>query len=114
MTADSNTATFVPKKCYFQLSYYDYDFLYPKVDTVVYLGNASELKNKLPTEEGYLYFQDAESYANHGFLNSKGHKLAEGEMVVMQKSEIIAKKTIIDINSFVEKLKNMAKQPQFN
>jgi len=104
MATVSNTTTYVPRKCYFQLSYFDYDFLYPKVDTVVYLGNASELKNKLPTEEGYLYFQDAESYANHGFLNSKGHKLDEGEMVVMQKSEVIAKKTIFDIDGIVQKL----------
>ncbi|WP_367154869.1 hypothetical protein [Methylomonas sp. HYX-M1] len=114
MDTVSNTTTYVSRKCYFQLSYFDYDFLYPKVDTVVYLGNAYELKDKLPTEEGYLYFQDAESYANHGFLNSKGHKLDEGEMVVMQKSEAIAKKTIIDINSFIEKFKNLAKQPQFS
>jgi hypothetical protein len=104
MAICSNTTTYVSKKCYFKLTYFDYDFLYPKVDTVVYLGNASELKDKLPTKEGYLYFQDAESYANHGFLNSQGHKLDEGEMVIMQTSEAIAKKTIFDINGMVQEL----------
>jgi hypothetical protein len=104
MATGSNIATYVPRKCYFQLTYFDYEFLYPKVDTVVYLGDASELKDRLPTKKGYLYFQDAESYANHGFLNSQSHKLDEGEMVIMQTSEAIAKRTIFDISGMMEKL----------
>ena len=48
MVISNNITTYVSRKCYFQLTYFDYEFLYPKVDTVVYLGNASELKDKLP------------------------------------------------------------------
>lgn len=96
MATGSNLISYVPGKCYFKLTYFDSDFLYPKVDTLVYLGNASELKDRLPTKEGYLYFQDAGSYVNHGFLNSQSHEIEEGEMVIMQTSEAIAKRTIMD------------------
>jgi hypothetical protein len=72
----------------------------------VYLGNAFELKDKFPTKDGYLYFQDAESYVNHGFLNSQGHKLDEGEIVVMQTNEVEAKKTIFDLNRLIQELKS--------
>jgi hypothetical protein len=98
MTTNCNKTAYISKRCYFKFVYFDYDFLYPRIDTVVYLGNDLELKNKLPTEKGYLYFQDAESYVAHGFLNSQGHKLDEGEMSIMQVSETLAKRTIFDIN----------------
>lgn len=104
MAINNDKNYYVSKKCYIMFAYYDYDCIYPKLDTLVYLGNASELKDRLPTEEGFLYFQDTESYANHGFLNSYGHELDEGEMLIKETSEAIAKKTIFDINGIMQEL----------
>lgn len=104
MFSNNNLTPYIVGKCYFKLTYFDYEFIYPRIDTIVYLGNALELKDKFPTKDGYLYFQDAESYVNHGFLNSHGHKLDEGEVVVMQTNEVEAKKTIFDINGLIHEL----------
>ncbi|CAG7856530.1 hypothetical protein MCAMS1_01052 [biofilm metagenome] len=95
---------YIPNKCYFKVAYYDYDLRYPKVETVIYLGNAFELKDRLPTQEAYLYFQDAESFSNHGFLNSQGHKLDEGEMGIFQFTEANAKKFVYDIDGMINEL----------
>jgi hypothetical protein len=104
MISDNSITGYTSRKCYFKVAYYDYDLRYPKVETVVYLGNASELKDSLPTKEACLYFQDAESYVNHGFLNSQGHKLDEGEMIIMQFSEANVKKSIFDFDEMVQEL----------
>lgn len=104
MTIDDEVHIYIPKKCYFMFAYYDDDCVYPMLTTLVYIGSALELKDRLQAEEGFLYFQDAESYANHGFLNSYGHKLDKDEIIIKEISEAIAKKTIFDINGIVQKL----------
>ena len=104
MSNEDQIAYFNRNKCYFSFAYFDTDYECPSIETWVYLGNASELKDKTPATEGFLYFQDADSYANHGFLNAKSHKLENGEMRVWQISEADAKEKLLNFDGLIQAL----------
>jgi hypothetical protein len=112
MADEDTTPYFIRNKCYFRFTYFDTDYEYPAIDTWVYLGdsNTPELKDKIPADAGFLYFQDADSYANHGFLNSKRHKLEDGEMRVWQISEADAKEKLLHFDGLIQALINCKKK----
>lgn len=101
---EDQTAYFNRNKCYFRLNYFDVNHECPSIETYIYLGSALEVKEKIPVTEGFLYFQDAESYANYGFLNSKGHRLENDEMRIWQISETEAKKKILNFDELIKTL----------
>lgn len=109
---EKRLAYFNRNKCYFRFNYFDSNYVYPSIETYVYLGDALELNEKITTMEGFLYFQDAESYANHGPLNSKGHKLEDGEMRIWQISEVDAKNKILNFDGLIQALRSQqSKKP---
>ena len=75
-----DNSKFVIGERYFRYLYFDDDLVYPAIETVVFLGGADDLKDKFKTEEGHIYFQDAESFARCGILNER--KLPTGEASV--------------------------------
>ena len=105
ITNEDKIAYFNRNKCYFRFTYFDVNYEFPCIETYIYLGDASELKDKIPTTEGFLYFQDAESYANHGILNSNRHKLENGEMRIWEIIEVEAKKNILNYDQLIQALK---------
>jgi len=105
MTSENSTPCFYRNKCYFRFNYFDTNYEFPNIETYIYLGNALEMKEKIPITEGFLYFQDAESYANHGFLNSKRHKLENNEMRIWQISEVEAKNKLLNYDQLIQVLK---------
>lgn len=109
MTDKDEKTYYKSKKCYFTFAYFDINYDYPVIETYIYLGNASELKDKIPTKEGFLYFQDAESYVHHGFLNSKRHKLESGEVRIWQISEAEVKESLLDYDGLIQELKKCNK-----
>ncbi len=104
---EDQIAYFNRNKCYFRVNYFDTNYEFPSIETYIYLGDALEMKERIPVTEGFLYFQDAESYVNHGCLNSKAHKLENGEMRIWQISEDEAKKKILNFEELIESLKEM-------
>ncbi|WP_031433035.1 hypothetical protein [Methylomarinum vadi] len=105
MASEDTPPYFNRNKCYFRFNYFDSNYEFPSIETYIYLGNALEMKEKIPIMEGFLYFQDAESFANHGFLNSKRHELENDEMRIWQISEAEAKKKLLNFDQLIQVLK---------
>ena len=60
--------TFKRGDAYFLLTFYDEEFQLPNIETLVYLGEASEIGAKLGA--GRWYFQTAESVHSRGLIVS--------------------------------------------
>ena len=101
---DDVEKSYIVGEIYFRLSYYDEHLIYPEIETVVYLGEGAELKEELNGKTGFLYFQDAESFAKLGSLNCLSSKQNRDEIVVRATEKRDAKLMIFDIEGLISEL----------
>ncbi|RJP20811.1 MAG: hypothetical protein C4520_10680 [Candidatus Abyssobacteria bacterium SURF_5] len=90
----------VPGKCYFHFAFCHPKLDIPRITTLIYVG-----KNLFPQEasEDEWYFQDPESYLEHGsFINFK--KKIEHERLLLTKDSLVA---IYDLKGLIDQLKEL-------
>ena len=104
-------AEFIKHKPYFKLSFYDKDFKYFQIETLIFLGKKYPLEGNIPDEldqvDGdFLYFQDVYSFVKNENLNNYDKNLVDVDIFTFSKLD--AEKIILDFNQLTQKLKSMA------